>query len=102
MVPNGELLGWGFQPTESHGIQSWFILSKLRNWPRKFLNKFLDKWLLTGRARPMSSLGTLTGIHTRLYHEAVPLAVLPCESSMVLSAANPQCLLRDSHCARHI
>ena len=52
-------------------------LQKLRNWPRKFL----DKWLLTGRARPTSSLGTLTGIHTRLYYEAVPLAVLPCESS---------------------
>lgn len=67
-------------------------LQKLRNWPRKFL----DKWFLTGRARAPSWLGTLTGIHTRLYDESVLLAVLPCESS------NPWCLLRDSHCVRPI
>lgn len=38
-------------------------LQKLRNWP----GEFLDKWFLTGRGRATYSLGTLLGIHTRLY-----------------------------------
>lgn len=41
-------------------------LQKLGNRP----GKFLDKWLLTGRGRATSSLGTLLGIHTRLYDES--------------------------------
>lgn len=60
-------------------------LQKLRDWPRKFL----DKWLLTGRGQGGVSLGTLLGIRTRLCDESVLLAALPHESSPGPSIIKP-------------
>lgn len=61
--------GRGLQSVEGDSTQSRFILSRASE-AQGLTGKFLDKWLLTGRAGTAPSLGTLSGIHTRLYDES--------------------------------
>lgn len=83
----------------AHGPGLYFLgLQKLRDWPRKFL----DKWLLTGRGQGGVSLGTLLGIRTRLCDESVLLAALPHESSPGPSIIKPSVpAVRQPLCQAH-
>lgn len=89
--------GWGFQARQPPRSVR-FILSRAPG-ARELARDVPRQAAVTGGARATSSLGSLLGIHTRLYDESAS-GVLPCESRSLPSAALPAQRARCRACVK--